>query len=155
MRDSQNLFLKRILKWRFLFVVNLLLILFISVSLGREIFRSQDIQKDIDALQVEADELATKNMAIKEFYTAMQTESYIEREARLKLGMKKEGEDVVIVQRAEKGEEVEKGEEGGDENDPLGLIINENSTQKLANPTKWWYYFFNKPAFEDQKSYEN
>ena len=150
---SRNSFVQRIIKWRFLSIVNVLLILFLSIALGREIVRSQDIQKDIDALQAEADELATKNLAMKEFRTAMQTESFIEREARLKLGMKKPGEKVVIVKEAQEIDETEEVVENPD--DPLGLVIDSESAPQLANTTKWWYYFFNKPAFDELQSYEN
>lgn len=140
-------FLKRLLRWRFLIVVNILIVLVLGMSLGREIVRSRSIQSEITQLQEEAESLAARNIEISELKIAMQTESYIEREARLKLGMKKEGETVVVIQ----DDSAVADAEGGTASDPLGYVIEaeEVSSEPVANPTKWWYYFFDKQAFNN------
>ncbi len=140
-------FFKRLLRWRLLFVVNIVIIALLGVSLSKELVRNHEIQRQIDGLQAQADELTVSNFAIAELHTAVQTKSYIEREARLKLGMKKPGETFVII-RDDDGEEVTS--EGIDPNDPLNLILDgdERNEIQLANPAKWWYYFFDKNFLE-------
>ena len=140
------------MRWRLLLVVNLLVIVFLGLSLSREIVRSRAIGSEIAQLQAQADELAAQNIDLSELRTAMQTESYIEREARLKLGMKKPGETVVVVQ--DDAAELVDGETV-DANDPLGLVLDGTSaTVVVANATKWWYYFFDKNSFNALSDYE-
>lgn len=151
MPSERSTFLQRLIKWKFLIVINGLLILFVGVTLGREFFRTQEIQQDIDALQTQANALASRNIALSELQTAVQTESFIEREARLKLGMKKSGEEVVVIQEA--GEAGGSSQEAGDgttnENDPLNFVLEKQESQtRVANASKWWYYFFDKTAYK-------
>lgn len=148
-------FFERLIRWRFLLVINLVVIALLSVSLGREMIRSQAIDAQIADLQAQADTLAARNIEISELKTALQTESYIEREARLKLGMKKPGESVVVIQEDMAGGE--DGEEIADASDPLGLVISDaQASISVANPTKWWYYFFDKESYHafSQSPYE-
>lgn len=146
MRRQGDSFFKRMIKWKFFFVVNLVVIVLLSLSFGRQFVRDYEIQKEIDVLQEEATRLQAKNMAISELQTAVQTKSYIEREARLKLGMKKPGENVVVIK--EKKEE-EKELDLENSNDPLGLVLDDTTELIMVpNHTKWWYYFFNKKAYK-------
>ncbi len=153
MPAPRGTFVERLISWRFLFVLNFVVIVFLSLSLGKEVVRNNTIQSEISALQVQAAELADENSNISALQSALQSESYIEREARLKLGMKKPGENVVVIQDEESvvtGEGVVV-----DSSDPLGFVITDLSTNMaLANPTKWWYYFFNKQAFDQISAYE-
>ncbi len=149
-RSNESIF-HRILHWRYLSAVNVLLILLIMLSFGREMVRRKDIDGQIHTLQKQAQEMQTQNIALTELHDAVQTESYIEREARLKLGLKKPGESVVILKgEGDRGDKSNKGNRGGDSTDPLGIIVEGSGGQKqFANSTKWWYYFFNKQAYHD------
>ncbi|MCR4313666.1 MAG: septum formation initiator family protein [Candidatus Uhrbacteria bacterium] len=152
MSSPRGTFVERLIRWRLLLVVNFLVIGFLGVSLSREVVRTRTISAEIAQLQAQADELAAQNIDLSELSTAMQTESYIEREARLKLGMKKPGETVVVVQ-----EEAESltNEETANANDPLGLVLDDASaTVAVANPSKWWYYFFDQNTFNALSDYE-
>lgn len=147
MTSSRSLFISKLIRWRFLIVVNFLLIVFLGLTLGREFFRAREIQSEINQLQAQANSLAAKNISLTQFQTAMQTESFIEREARLKLGMKKPGEEVVVIREEVAGQEKTEEDKGGQEktvngNDPLDLVLDNQSKIQIANPTKWWYYFF-------------
>jgi cell division protein FtsB len=145
-------FVQRLIRWRFLIVVNVLVIVLLAMSLGREVVRSRSIGSEIAGLQGQAQELATRNIELGELKTAMQTESFIEREARLKLGMKKPGESVVVIQ-----DETDGGDEGhtDDPSDPLGYVIGDKQESlAVANPTRWWYYFFDKDSFNTLSTYE-
>lgn len=145
-------FVGRLIRWRFLIVVNLFVVAFLGMSLGREVVRSRSITAEITTLQNEAESLVTRNIEISELKTAMQTESYIEREARLKLGLQKPGETVVVIQDDSNGENTLS---GTDPTDPLGYMLEEVDVDSaVANPTKWWYYFFDKNSFNVMSDYE-
>lgn len=144
MTNPNSTFAHRLIRWRFLLVVNLFAIVFLGLSLGREAVRNRSISSQIAELQAQAEALTARNIEVSELKTAMQTEVFIEREARLKLGMKKPGETVVVI-----GEEA-KGVQGtSDASDPLGYVIENQAAVPIANPTRWWYYFFDKDAFSD------
>lgn len=139
-------FIQRMVRWRFLIVLNIFVIVFLGISFGREIIRNHSIGSEIARLQEQADSLAAKNIEISELKTAIQTESYIEREARLKLGMKKPGETVYVIQ--EQTQDQSQTATTDDPNDPLGLVIQDSEdAEAVANPTKWWYYFFDKQSY--------
>lgn len=144
-RERESLF-KRILGFRFLFIINGIVLLLFSFAFGREYLRNREIQGDISRLQEQAEELAARNLQITELKTAFQTESFVEREARLKLGMKKPGEQVVVIQREEEGS-------ASSPQDPLRILNNPNEPDDVANPTKWWYYFFDKTSFDQYAEY--
>ena len=148
-RGHKN-WLRRILAFRFLFLINLVIFGFLSWSFGREFLRNRQIQQDISALQTQPDTLQARNLEVTRLHTALQTESSIEREARLKLGLKKPGEHVVVI-RAEAHVDHLAVTAGG-ATDPFGLLGG-NGTTHVANPLKWWYYFFHRDAFDRLLSY--
>ncbi len=153
MPKSRKPFLRRILELRLFLVVNLLILFLLTLSFGREFVRNFEIQKDIERLQAQAEELEVTNLQISQLNTAFQTESFIEREARLKLGMKKPGEQVVVIQQEE---ETETGDDTlrEDEN-PLNILAEDaEELESVANPTKWWYYFFDRSQFNQYVTYE-
>lgn len=127
--------ISRILSFRYLFVLNLVVIGLLFAGFGREYVRARDIQRDIGELQQRAQQLQAKNLELTELATALRTQSNIEREARLKLGLKKPGENVVVVRHDDPGA------------DPLlmSALVPEDPT--VANPSRWWYYFFDRDRF--------
>lgn len=141
------------LELRLLVVVNAIILFILVLSFGREFVRNFEIQRDIALLQTQAEELAATNLQISQLNTAFQTESFIEREARLKLNMKKPGEQVVVIRSPENGIVTEPILEEG--TDPLNLLAEEEfDPRSVANPNKWWYYFFDKPRFTELASYD-
>ena len=53
-------FVGRLIRWRFLIVVNLFIVAFLGMSLGREVVRSRSISAEITSLQNEAESLVTE-----------------------------------------------------------------------------------------------
>ena len=66
--------MQRLIRSRFLIVVNLSVIIFLGMSLGREWVRSRTIDAEIAALQAQTDDLVTTNQEMLNLQTAMQTE---------------------------------------------------------------------------------
>ena len=102
---------------------------FLGVALGKETYRKYQIQKEIDSLQQEAEEVNEKNQELKRLIEYCQTDAYKELEARKKLGLQKEGEKVVIIKPTP-------------ENYLQGISNLESAENKDdSNPRKWWGYF--------------
>lgn len=144
MPRKRKIWLRRVLEFRFLFLINFVVLVFLAWSFGREFLRNREIQRDIASLQAEAGALQARNLEITRLHSTLQTESSIEREARLKLGLKKPGEQVVVIRP---GSATSEERPGTTSTDPLGLLSDDANAPAVANPVKWWYYFFHRDAF--------
>lgn len=141
MPDPRKPLWRRFIEFRLLFVVNAVVILALGFSFGREWVRNREIQAEIARLQGDAQALQARNLEIADLNTAFRTESFIEREARLKLGMKKPGESVVVIRDASQPS-VEAGlAQEGEASDPRQLLASGEENVE-TNPSKWWTYFF-------------
>lgn len=139
-------------KWfrnKWLLVANLVILVLIGMSFGREFLRDYQIQKDIETLQTQAEELQVKNTSIRELALAFQTESYLEREARLKLGMKKPGEEVVVVRTNPQGAQTEEAVQLEGELETIDAAIESAGTVSALK--KWWVYVFDPDLFLELK----
>lgn len=127
------------LSWRTIFVVNVLLASLVTVALGREYVRQRGLRADIARLQEQADALEARELELFSLTTSLQTQSFIEEEARLKLGLKRPGEEIVVV----------RGTPATQDAAPRSPELALPSTAgEIANPTKWWYYFFDRNTYE-------
>ena len=108
--------------WVFVFILVLLLVF--SVSLIREVMRKIEIQRQIAALEEKIDSLENDNKQLESLIAYLQTDDFIEEEARKKLSLKKPGEKVIAVPELE---------ESSDSSNA--------STSTLPNWRLWWYYF--------------
>lgn len=122
-------------------VVNLIILLFIGMSFGREFYRDYEIQNEIDALRLEAEQLSAHNFEISKLNDSLETETFLEEEARLKLGLSKPGERLVVV--VDEGPETISLNLGGQEE-----AISREELENVSNPERWYYYYFNQRKFE-------
>lgn len=145
-KSSSHAFI-RLFHTRWFYIVNVLLVLIVGFSFVREIVHSRDITQQIQSLQKQSELLQAQHLAIGDLKNAVQTESYVEREARLKLGLKKPGESLVILKNEQTTRSTN---DTSTSRQRSGAGEQEKTSQKsLANSSKWWYYFFNKQAYRD------
>lgn len=76
-------------------VVIIILVAIFCVSYVRQELAMNKIQKDIEAKQTQLNELQDKNKKLQDEVNQSSTDEYIERMARERLGMIKEGEKVI------------------------------------------------------------
>lgn len=152
-RSPKPVFFRRILELRVVVVVNVLILFFIALAFGKEFMRNYSIQSEINALQVQSDELKATNIELTQLNTALHTQAFLEREARLKLGLQKPGEQLVIIDAPETGVRAPPTAT----TPPTTLETYEHLSEPaaVANPQKWWYYFFDRETFEAVKAHEN
>lgn len=154
-RTPRKTFFRNLLERRLFLAVNVAIFCLLLLSFGKEFARNYQIQREIHALQTQAEALSARHLEIQQLTQAIQTESFIEREARLKLGLSKPGEQVVVI-----------GETGGRSGTATGAesleavetllatpSLEQNDPRSVANFRKWWYYFFDKPTYHALKSY--
>ncbi|MFZ5559219.1 MAG: FtsB family cell division protein [Patescibacteria group bacterium] len=114
-----------------IFIFGLLIILILLViASGREAYRNYKINQEIRGLQKKIDELKESNKELTELEKYLQSPEFLEKEARLKLNLIKDGEKLVIIKRSE--EESNLKESKPEEN------------KNIPNILKWWEYFFGR-----------
>ncbi|MBX4188362.1 MAG: septum formation initiator family protein [Candidatus Doudnabacteria bacterium] len=114
-----------LLKSRYIAVV--LVLVFASVAfLTVELYwQKREVDSEISRLQQKAGELNKNNEQLSELIKYLDTPEYKEKEAREKLNLKREGEQVVVLPEPEAGNSV------------AG-----SSMESQSNPVKWFSYFF-------------
>lgn len=112
---------------------------FFSLNIVKEVMARREVSREIERLQSEIKRLELENGDMNAFLQSWDESSRLEREARLKLGLQRSGEQAVMVVRPE-------------ETAPLTAVYAETvmdatngpsaSDQPRSNITKWWDYFF-------------
>ncbi len=77
-------------------VILLILLGFIFYSFGGQMVEMYNVQHEIKKIQSQMDELRLKNADLRKQIEQLNSESYIEREAREKLGLVKPGEKIIL-----------------------------------------------------------
>ncbi|MBP9751279.1 MAG: hypothetical protein KBD19_00270 [Candidatus Moranbacteria bacterium] len=116
---------------RFLVVVFVVGVALVLSSAWEEMERSKRIESEVAKLRAEADRIRNENSSISEKLTYFATSDFEEREAKEKLGMKKDDESVVSVEvGSPKAMPTDGAEELPTDRDPI------------PNHRKWIRYFF-------------
>jgi|GEM_PF-2263142 len=110
--------------------LGLVVFLFLSFSLYQEVSQKQTANKEITDLNNEVSSLETSNQDLKNLLTYLKSDQFVEAEARASMGLKKQGEEVIVVQ-------------GSDDNATSSDATN-NKDSGTFNPFKWWQYFLGK-----------
>ena len=107
-----------------------IIFLLLIVALGRESYFNYKTDQEIKTLQKEIERLQKENVEFSQLEKYFQSEEFLEKEARLKLNLIKDGERLIVVKEDEEN-----------------LTKEEDKDEKLKNTSnfrKWWNYFFGK-----------
>jgi hypothetical protein len=118
-----------------------------TYSLFKETYRKYQIQKEVETLKFQAESLDRENQKLKGMISYFGTQSFSEKEAREKLNVKKEGEQVVILKEGGGGKSPdnvlqEKENNAGEENNNAASPKTNSFLKEAPNVIKWWDYFF-------------
>lgn len=103
----------------------------------RETVRARQIDREIEALKDEAERLRVRNFEISALESSLSSGEFLEREARMKLGFQKEGEQAVVVR-------------ANDARSAADPVLDEAQGRTAwSNTKKWWTYFTDPEAFRD------
>lgn len=132
-------FLKSLFSKQFLLTLVLIgLLVLISFPLSKNWRQKRSIDQEIKGLELQAKELEGKNNNLKNVLDYMQSDQFVEKEARTKLNYKKAGESVVVI-------EGRPGETPVTGTSPFEIPPEPPKTQELpatVNFNKWLDYFF-------------
>ncbi len=98
------------------------------ISFGKAFWQDYQIKKEINQLMLEKAKWEKNKLVSLEKLQEIKSGDFAEREARLKFGLGKEGEKLVIINNAAATSSAKKEVKTG-----VALIF---------NPKNWWNYFF-------------
>lgn len=120
-------------KWPLFLLANLALVFVVGVSTVRETYRGWAVDQEIRTLEQKAQALEGRRSELTVLASQMQSPSYVEREARAKLGLQKPGENVVVLDgvtaTVTSSWQVDV------------ATIPSKPDERLSNPQRWWRYF--------------
>ena len=127
-----KIFIKKLLSSKvFLFFITLALI-GLTISLGQESYRKYQLTKEINKLELEIERLEKKDQQMANLLEYFKEGSYLEKEARLKLNLKKPGEKVVVISQSA----------GAEFNERIVVETEDVVSNETTNFWEWWEYFF-------------
>ncbi len=112
-----------------LVILGILILVLISFPVFENMDQRNEIDTEMEELENEILRLHTKNEDLKNAIEYLESDQFTEEQARFSLGLKKRGEDVVVVKKEEMTSDSRE--------------VLENFADK-SNAEKWWSYFFDQ-----------
>jgi cell division protein FtsB len=129
--DASKPFWHKLVRWPVFLMANLAFFLLVGVSTVRETYRSYTIEREIKALEAQAQALEGRKLQLVEMTQAIASPENAELEARSRLGWMKDGEKVFVLSGYQPATSSESGASPVDVPAP-----------PLSNPERWMQYFF-------------
>lgn len=122
-----------------LMIIGFIVLILISIPLARSMSKRYRANDEINDLQKEIAELEGKNTELKDLIQYLNSDSFVEEQARLKLNYKKKDEEVFVIKNKEEGLQ----EELASKSDLLYFSdLKKDKYLKETNLIKWRRYFF-------------
>ena len=118
----------------FFLVVAVVLLLVFGIGFGRMYYQGFKVRQEIAALQEKMHGLERKKLESMEILNYVMSSEFVEEKARMELNLKKPDEKVLVFN----------GTESGASNERPHSFDSNDTGQRVSNPIKWWYYFFDR-----------
>lgn len=115
-----------------LMIVGFALVIITGSAYIRVVIQKSAVQEEINRLKAEKEKYEANNNDLSGLLDYFASESYKEREMRLKLNIQKPGERVVIISRPDKNEVIN------------SILEPDKNSLAFSNIKKWKEYFFGK-----------
>lgn len=125
-RRKNKIFFSDLILSKFFLISCLVIFFVILFGLAKGTIKNHQVNSDIKDLEDQVKGLSKQNQEFNQLIEFLKSDAYIEQEAKLKLGLKKSGENLVVIPQPE--------------SNSLPHLSQEDKNQ--ANPIKWWTYFF-------------
>jgi cell division protein FtsB len=125
------------------FLVFLLVLVAMSVPLAKNINNRKRINAEIKSLEAEIKLTENKNGELNKLISYLESDQYIEEQARTNMGLKKDGEEVVVLKGLDQRKQGTTATGVANDTSPFtvpGLEKSKNN-KSVSNPEKWLKYF--------------
>ena len=121
-------------------LLGLLIIVLISLPLARNIIQRRKIDFEIKELEEEVKKVESKNNDFKRMIEYLESNQFIEEQARLNFGLKKNGEEVAVIKN--NNEVAIATSLSGETIFTIPGLEKPQPLKPANNPQKWQRYFF-------------
>ena len=136
-RKKKNLFFY-LFNQRTLALVGLIILIAISGPLYRNIKQRNNINNEIKEMEDEVKRLEKKNSDLRKMIDYLGSNQFLEEQARLNFGLKKPGEEVVVIKDNSIIGNINSSSVPRDED------ISDKMMDKVNNPRRWLGYFLDQ-----------
>lgn len=129
---KENKIIKLLCSRPFLYVL-LLMLIWMGIVLARTMYKKSQLDNEISNLKGEIQKMDSRGQELAQLMEYFNSKSYLEKEAKEKLNLKKEGETVVMVPEAAIA------------GDLAGASVPSKASESKHNHfVEWWEFFFRK-----------
>ncbi len=129
---------------KFIFIITLAVILILSFPVIKNFSRRDKAAEEIKELEKEIESIGNKNEELRQLVDYLNSDQYLEGQARLNFGLKKPGEETAVIEI----EGDNQNNRNGNADQKSAYIIpgmeEKNNYKPLTNSQKWLNYFFKK-----------
>lgn len=106
------------------YVTGVVVLILIGSSMAQEFVRQVSIQREIRRLELDIQQQEERNAELAQLLESLNSSTSLEKEARTKLGLQKEGETVIALQPPQ-------------QSTPTQEIQDQSQVDLRTNPEKW------------------
>ena len=96
-RNNKNSGRRILFNSKLLALIGVVIIILISIPLAKKISQRYKIDQEIKEMEREISELESRNSGLSDAISYLESNEFVEEQARLKLGLKKQGEEVAVI----------------------------------------------------------
>ncbi|HEY4495729.1 MAG TPA: septum formation initiator family protein [Candidatus Paceibacterota bacterium] len=134
MEKNNSTIYQKLLKSKIFFIFLIPILLALTVGIFQKLYYRYEVKGDLDKLNTEIADLNKQKNDLSQLIDYYKNESNLEKEARVRLNLKKEGEKVVII--LPQATSTDKNSET--------ISQFSDDIRNLPNYKQWWHYFFGK-----------
>lgn len=110
------------------------IIIMFGIPLIESINQRDQVESEISEIEQEIEDIRSENRDLENLIEYLESDQFLEEQARLNFGMKKKGESVVVV--------TENGKVAGASSASSDISNTEEAESASSNYRKWFNYFF-------------
>ncbi len=121
-------------RWSFVFAAGAVVLVLLGISSARETYQGWKVEQEIQGLRAQVEALEGRKLRLGQLLTQLQSPDTLDKEARLRLGLQKPGEQIFVLGQPANARTI---------NTPtLGVASDAELVETTSNPHKWMRYFF-------------
>lgn len=140
-QQSDKNIIKKFLSSKIFLFLAVFILIYLIINLGRESYRKYQLTKEIDSLKTEIERLEGSNQQMANLMDYFKEDSFLEKEARLKLNLKKPEEKVIIISDYFDSK-TDLDASTNNSNNTGTEMFSGDTNEESSNYWKWWEHFF-------------
>lgn len=145
-KKERKIFSRLIFNPKFLAIAGLIIIILLSFPIAKNASKRYTVNSEIKELEKEIKSIEERSAKLNQLIDYLGSNQYLEEQARLNFGLKKQGEKVVIIDTGNNGTTANAVSNfintGNKEILNIPSAGDKSPAKPPSNPQRWWRYFF-------------